>query len=189
MEKDKSLRTEANTIRIHKIEPDSLVDGEGLRIAIFTAGCSHGCVGCHNPELQQPENCVEMSTDRFAIDLLDVTDEFIDGFTVTGGDPLYDVNNCHRILNVISGIKEDHQDVWLYTGYDIEVIPFLILKLVDVVVDGKYEQDRSEGLYRGSDNQCIWKKVMEEDDTVRYKNTSRSGEFFTKNRKPKTDSI
>ena len=32
-----------------EIQPDSIVDGEGLRTVIWTQGCSHNCLGCHNP--------------------------------------------------------------------------------------------------------------------------------------------
>ncbi len=30
-------------------QPDSIVDGEGIRTVIWTQGCNHNCKGCHNP--------------------------------------------------------------------------------------------------------------------------------------------
>ncbi len=33
---------------------DSIVDGPGLRMTIFTQGCPHHCPGCHNPETWSP---------------------------------------------------------------------------------------------------------------------------------------
>ena len=41
-------------IRIAGVVNDSIVDGPGLRFAVFTQGCSHHCPGCHNPETHDP---------------------------------------------------------------------------------------------------------------------------------------
>ena len=32
------------------LQSDSIVDGEGIRTVIWTQGCPHHCLGCHNPE-------------------------------------------------------------------------------------------------------------------------------------------
>ena len=37
-------------IRIAGLVPESYVDGEGIRFAIFMQGCLRNCAGCHNPE-------------------------------------------------------------------------------------------------------------------------------------------
>ena len=32
------------------LQPDSIVDGDGIRTVIWTQGCKHKCPKCHNPE-------------------------------------------------------------------------------------------------------------------------------------------
>ena len=32
------------------LQPDSIVDGEGIRTVLWTQGCPHHCAGCHNPD-------------------------------------------------------------------------------------------------------------------------------------------
>ena len=33
-----------------EIQPDSILDGSGIRTVIWFQGCLHNCFGCHNPE-------------------------------------------------------------------------------------------------------------------------------------------
>ena len=42
-------------IRLAGIEPESIVDGPGYRMAVFAQGCPHHCPGCHNPQTHDPE--------------------------------------------------------------------------------------------------------------------------------------
>ena len=37
-------------LRIAGINDDSIVDGDGVRLTVFTQGCLHHCPGCQNPE-------------------------------------------------------------------------------------------------------------------------------------------
>ena len=49
-------------LRVSGIVEESIVDGPGLRLTVFTQGCPHHCPGCHNPETQRFEK--EMQVDR-----------------------------------------------------------------------------------------------------------------------------
>ena len=42
---------------------DSIVDGPGLRMVIWTQGCPHQCPGCHNPQTHDLTGGFEMSTE------------------------------------------------------------------------------------------------------------------------------
>ena len=41
-------------MRIANTISDSIVDGPGLRLTVFTQGCPHRCPDCHNPETHDP---------------------------------------------------------------------------------------------------------------------------------------
>ena len=32
------------------LQKDSVVDGPGIRMVVWTQGCPHHCLNCHNPE-------------------------------------------------------------------------------------------------------------------------------------------
>ncbi|MFP9202459.1 anaerobic ribonucleoside-triphosphate reductase activating protein, partial [Enterococcus faecalis] len=84
---------------------------------------------------------------------------YIQGLTLTGGDPLYPQNR-EEISNLVSWVKArfPEKDIWLWTGYKFEDIKQLeMLKYVDVIIDGKYEKNLpTKKLWRGSDNQRLW---------------------------------
>ena len=94
---------------------DSIVDGEGIRSVIWTQGCIHNCPGCHNPETHSFEKGVLR-------EISDVCDEiskleFQDGITLSGGDPLCQVDACLEIAKFCQSIG---LNVWCYTGYKME---------------------------------------------------------------------
>ena len=39
-----------DVIRLAGVVRESIVDGPGLRFAVFCQGCPHGCKECHNQE-------------------------------------------------------------------------------------------------------------------------------------------
>lgn len=145
------------TLRVLDIVEETMVDGVGLRTAIYTAGCSHNCPHCHNPQSHDFNGGKEYEVD----DLVDIvlTDEFAD-LTLTGGDPMFQVG---AVLELCKKVKErSKKSIWLYTGYTIEQIVqtrYLarILPYVDVIVDGRYVHElRNTDLpFRGSENQRI----------------------------------
>ena len=76
-----------DTIRIAGVVRESIVDGPGLRFAVFTQGCGHHCPECHNPETWDFGGGYDCEIEK----ILKAMDEnpLLDGITLSGGDPLY----------------------------------------------------------------------------------------------------
>ena len=56
-------------ISLSGVTGDSIVDGPGLRLTIFTQGCLHNCPGCHNPGTHDPAGGREVSVAELAAEL------------------------------------------------------------------------------------------------------------------------
>jgi anaerobic ribonucleoside-triphosphate reductase activating protein len=142
-------------IRIAGIVPESYVDGEGIRFAIFMQGCLRNCAGCHNPETHALDGGKIIDTDEIITAIK--KDPLLTGITLSGGEPLLQIAPA---LELAKTAKTLGLDVWLYTGYKFEEIPSdadELLKFVDVVVDGEYMEELRdlELEFRGSKNQRI----------------------------------
>jgi len=133
---------------------ESLVNGEGIRATVFFAGCDKDCKGCHNKELQNFKAGISREVDAIVTEILE-SKPMIDGVTLSGGDPMC---QQHAALGLCRRLKDHGINIWLYTGRTYnELIGNSILSNVDVLVDGKFEEDlMSEKIkYRGSSNQNI----------------------------------
>ena len=42
-------------MRYHNITKDDMLNGDGLRVVLWMAGCSHCCYKCQNPVTWDPE--------------------------------------------------------------------------------------------------------------------------------------
>lgn len=152
------------------LQPDSIVDGEGIRTVIWTQGCEHHCPGCHNQitwDFNQGQ--------KFKIEEINKQLDKLEGqtgITFSGGDPLYQVKACTQIAK---HAKKIGLNVWCYTGFiyenllkDSKNIEFL--KYVDVLVDGPFIlKERTLNYdFRGSKNQRIIdvQKSLKQNKTV-----------------------
>lgn len=131
----------------------SLVNGEGVRYVIFTQGCPHHCPGCHNPETWDEKGGFEISVEELAVDIL--KHKYIDGITLSGGDPFYQQDECVELLKLLPNMN-----VWVYTGFLYEDIrDTMLARMADVIVDGPFvEALRCDGKMYGSSNQKIIRK-------------------------------
>ena len=143
----------------HNITKDDMLNGEGLRVVLWVAGCNHRCPGCQNPQTWDVEGGIPFDETAKQELFAELEKPYIDGITFSGGDP---VHTCNRqsIYELAREIKEKYPNktVWIYTGYTYEQIQEKeLIKYIDVLVDGPYIKSRRDlNLeYRGSSNQRI----------------------------------
>ena len=146
-------------MRIAGIVNDSIVDGPGLRLAIFAQGCPHHCPGCHNPESHDFAGGSDMDTEKI-IARMDAN-PLLDGITLTGGEPFEQPDAC-RILADAAHARG--LNVWAYSGYTFEQLCAVpekrrLVEACDVLGDGPFLlAGRSLDLrFRGSKNQRVLK--------------------------------
>ena len=162
-------------INISDFERGSIVDGPGIRFAIFVQGCPHHCEGCHNPSTHAFVDNKIMDTDE----IFDMIKErkLLKGVTFSGGEPFCQVQPLLALARRIR--RETNLDIVCYTGYTFEQLLAKgdtdveeLISLCRFIVDGRFvlaQRDLSL-LYRGSTNQRLLdgKKSIEERKAVPY---------------------
>lgn len=137
---------------------ESVVDGEGIRLVIFTAGCPHRCYNCHNPQSWDITKGTKEKIDRVAERILTLFSEgCYSGITFSGGDPLMQHEALEKLIKKIRQ-KLPNINIWCYTGFKYEQVKDLsVLKEIDVLVDGPYIESMKfpAKKFRGSSNQRI----------------------------------
>lgn len=167
------------------LQTDSIVDGEGIRAVLWTQGCLHKCPGCHNPQTHSFE-------DGFLLDLEEVKQQIDDlegqdGITLSGGDPLYQVDAC---LELAKYVKSKKMNVWCYTGFTYENLLTLsektpkimeFLKEIDVLVDGPFilEKKSLDAIFRGSTNQ----RIIDTKASLKNKKVCLVEKYYTESKK------
>lgn len=166
----RAARRKARHMRYAKIDPLSIANGPGCRVALFVTGCRNGCRNCFNAREQDFEYGEEFDDDAMArvLDLL--ARPHVSGITILGGEPL-EPENQPGVLRLVRAVRERYgssRTIWLFTGFTMEAlrdessrahVPTLpgILDDVDVVVDGPFVQSLASPVlrFRGSSNQRI----------------------------------
>ena len=158
------------------LQSDSIVDGPGLRAVLWTQGCGHHCPGCQNPQTWDFNGggLIPISVVKEAIDEL----ENQDGFTMSGGDPMFQPEACNEIAKYV---KEKGLNLWVYTGFTFEDLMKLsktkpiykeFIERIDVLVDGRFIESKKNLslLFRGSSNQRLIDipKTLEQGEVVLF---------------------
>lgn len=164
-----------------------IANGEGIRVSLFTSGCTHKCPGCFN-EIYQDFSYGNVMTDEVVNEIIsEIEKDYCAGLTLLGGEPFQAPGLSKFIRPVRDKIDEINKniphherkkDIWAYSGYTYEEIidvPRMqeLLVLCDVLVDGLFVEELKDLRlkFRGSSNQRLIdvKKSIEAGEVVEYK--------------------
>lgn len=140
------------------IAGDSIVDGPGIRTAVFGQGCPHHCPGCHNPETWE-FGCGTDMDEETVVEIVE-RNPLCRGVTFSGGEPFSQAAGFAKLGRLL---KAKNYEVAAYSGYTFEQLlagteeQRALLSTLDILIDGPFlmEERSLELNFRGSRNQRI----------------------------------
>lgn len=148
-----------NYSQIRKMD---ISNGSGIGVSLFVSGCNFHCKNCFNEETWD-FNAGEPFTSEVEEKFLDLADKpYIERISILGGEPLAE-QNIWTVILLLEHIRArfgKEKKVWLYTGNTFSEVynrhPS-ILAFTDVLVDGRFEDDKKDFnlQFRGSSNQRV----------------------------------
>lgn len=146
---------------IHDINVCSEIEGPGRRYVIWFQGCSIGCDGCFNKELQSFNINKLVSLSELLDDIrLAVSEYKLSGVTFLGGEPTEQQN----LQSLVDEVVKLDLDILLFTGKKYEDLITELREKCKWIVDGKFKSDLviEENLI-GSSNQRLFEYGKEID--------------------------
>lgn len=152
-------------IRLAGVREESIVDGPGLRLVVFTQGCPHKCPGCHNPDTHNINGGYAADVQGFFqyIKRVAARNKLLKGVTFSGGEPFLQPGPLAELARQIRTLG---LNIVAYSGFTFEQLAAMaikrddierLLRETDILIDGLYKEDeRDLGLaFRGSRNQRL----------------------------------
>ena len=158
-----------NDMRVAGIIQDSIVDGPGLRCAVYVQGCGFRCEGCHNPDTWDVDGGVEMRIDDIISDMRSNPLPRVQYSPLPGQTVLRlsgSVRPSAGCIELAAAARSKGLNVWVYSGGTFEELlekakndpeAYQLLSLSDVLVDGRFilsKRTLSRKWY-GSENQRV----------------------------------
>lgn len=152
-------------IRLAGITKESIVDGPGLRLVVFTQGCPHNCNGCHNPDTHDVNGGYVTDSEGLYqyIEGITARNILLRGVTFSGGEPFLQAKPLSLLAKQLRALG---LDIATYSGFTFEQLAAMalnrksireLLEQTDLLIDGVYKaNERDLGLaFRGSRNQRL----------------------------------
>lgn len=122
--------------------------GPGKRIGIWLCGCHRACSGCSNPELWEKREEYEINCDTLAQLIYKIANQHeVDGFTITGGEPM---NQAEALQSLLPELRKINPDILVYSGYTLEELRGLkstavetVLRQIAVLIGAAYIEERN----------------------------------------------
>ncbi len=146
-----------------------IADGAGVRVTLFVSGCTNRCPHCFQPQTWD-FTYGQPFTQETRMEILKALEpEYIQGLTLLGGEPM-ELENQQILAELLRDVRQEfpQKDIWCYTGftYEEDLCPGgrrhgdctdELLRMVDVLVDGKFIQEKKNLTlsFRGSENQRV----------------------------------
>lgn len=150
-------------MRIAKIKPNDVINGNGIVVSVWTQGCPHHCKGCFNKGTWSFTGGREYTKEdkENILKMLDANN-VKRNLSVLGGEPFAE-ENIDDVLELCDFIRKEKPDreIFVWTGFTVEYLAEKYgwdrFKSIDVIVDGKFEEDKKDLMlmHRGSSNQRI----------------------------------
>ncbi|MCI9436290.1 MAG: anaerobic ribonucleoside-triphosphate reductase activating protein [Lachnospiraceae bacterium] len=178
-------------MRYHNITSDDMLNGDGLRVVLWVAGCNHCCKGCHNPVTWDPDGGLLFDNRAKQEIFAELDKSYISGITFSGGDPLHAANRLD-VRGLMAEIREKYpgKTIWLYTGDSWEnIYHYPIMKYIDVLVDGEFHEAEKDAklLWKGSANQRVidvQRTLVQKDPSVPVLHCGNYEQEYTLTAKP-----
>jgi anaerobic ribonucleoside-triphosphate reductase activating protein len=136
------------------MQRESIVDGQGIRMVIWSQGCKMACPGCHNPETHNPCGGKEFDIEELKNEITKYA-KYHQGITLSGGDPFLQPEANKELADHAHSLG---LDVWAYCGKTYEQLQDnVLLSSCDVLIDGPFVKELRDVTlaFRGSSNQRI----------------------------------
>ena len=150
-------------MRYHNITKDDMLNGVGLRVVLWVAGCSHCCKECHNPITWDPNGGLEFDAAAKQEIFEQLEQSYISGITFSGGEPFCQPEPLLKLAKEVHNLRKN---VISYSGYTFEELLKLseknqgikeLMLNIDYLIDGKFILSEKTLMlkFRGSKNQRI----------------------------------
>jgi len=144
-------------LNVADIETHSVSNGPSVRFVIWVQGCPFRCHGCSNGDFLEFRPAQLMPVSLLTSRILDTPG--IEGITLSGGEPM---SQAEALVKLVSPLKSAGLSVVCFSGYTVEELQMSsnpwqtrLLKLIDILIDGRYVSSQPGAGLTGSRNQKV----------------------------------